>query len=98
MAKDMTSRVLTPFVKASLTKLPLLICVGVFLFHFSVIARYAVNLPNMDDWALVAGDDHPSSVDLEWLYDQHNEHRTTTTKLFVWLQYHLNGWNVRTHL
>jgi hypothetical protein len=80
-----------------LTKLPLLVCIGLFLFHFSVIAKYAVNIPNLDDWALIAGDNHPASFDLPWLYAQHNEHRTATTKLWVWLQFQINGWNVRTH-
>ena len=80
-----------------LLRLPLLACVGLFLFHFFIIQKYAVNIPNMDDWALFAGDNHPASVDLPWLYAQHNEHRTATTKLFVWMQFQLNGWNVRTH-
>ena len=78
--------------------MPLLVCIGLFIFHFSVIRKYAVNLPNWDDWAFFVGDDHPASVDLKWLHAQHNEHRTPTTKLFVWLQYHINGWNIRTHL
>jgi hypothetical protein len=88
----------SPTLKRALTKLPLLVCVGLFLFHFSVIRKYAVNLPNLDDWGMFAGDNHPASADLAWLYAQHSEHRTTTTKLFVWLQFQLNGWNVRTHL
>ena len=41
---------------------------------------------------------HPASVDWTWLYEQANDHRTATTKLFVWLQFQLNGWNLRTHL
>ena len=95
------SGVLVPiwsWLKRGLTKLPLLVCVGLFLFHFSIIRKYAVNLPNMDDWALFEGDNHPASIDLPWLRVQHNEHRTATTKTFVWLQFQLNGWNVRTHL
>lgn len=77
--------------------LPLLVCALVFAFHFSTIARYAVNLPTLDDWALIADHNHPASVDLRWLHKQHNEHRTATTKLWVWLQFQINGWNVRTH-
>lgn len=41
---------------------------------------------------------HPASVDWTWLYEQVNDHRTATTKLFVWLQFQVNGWNLRTHL
>ena len=77
--------------------MPLVVCIAVFIFHFSVLARYTVNLPNLDDWALIADSNHPASLDLRWLHKQHNEHRTATTKLWVSLQYHLNGWNVRTH-
>ncbi len=84
--------------KRGLSTLPLLVCAGLFLFHFSLIRKYAVNLPNADDWDLFSGDNHPASLDLRWLYAQHNEHRTATTQAFVWLQFQLNGWNVRTHL
>src|SRR5262245_11846323 len=83
--------------KGALTKLPLLVCIAVFLFHFNLIRKYAVNIPNQDDWALFAGDNHPASLDLPWLYIEHNEHRTATTKLLVWFQFQLNGWNLRTH-
>ena len=98
LAASGTSAPIWPWLKRASTKLPLLVFVGLFLFHFAIIRKYAVNLPNWDDWAMFAGDNHPASVDLRWLYNQHNEHRTTTTKLFVWLQFQLNGWNVRTHL
>ena len=87
----------SPTLKRALTKLPLLVCVGVFLFHFNVVRKYAVNIPYYDDWAMFAGDSHPASLDLPWLYAQHNEQRTATAKLFVWLQFQLNGWNIRTH-
>lgn len=86
------------WLKRGLSTLPLLVCVGLFLFHLSIIRKYAVNLPNWDDWALFAGDNHPASLDLPWLYLQHNEHRTATTKTSVWLEFQLNGWNIRTHL
>jgi len=91
-------RPLSSTLKHRLSALPLLVCVLLFLFHFSVIRKYAVNIPYMDEWALFSGDNHPASIDLRWLYVQHNEHRTATTKIFVWLQYQINGWNVRTHL
>lgn len=86
------------WLKRGMATLPLLVCIALFLFHFSLIRKYAVNIPNMDDWAMFSGDNHPASLDLPWLYGQHNEHRTSTTKAFVWLQFQLNGWNVRTHL
>lgn len=78
--------------------IPISVCIAVFLFHLSVIRHNAVNVPFWDDWASFQGDDHPASIDLEWLYARHNEHRIATTKIFVWLLFHWNGWNMRTHL
>ena len=40
-------------------------------------------------------DNHPASLDLPWLYEQVNDHRTSTMKLYVWFQFHLDGWNLR---
>ena len=90
--------VLPPAFRVWLSQLPLIVCVVIFLFHFSVIRKYAVNIPNVDDWFLLQGDNHPASLDLKWLHAQHNEHRPGTERIFVWLQFHLNGWNLRTHL
>lgn len=58
-----------------------------------MIHKYAVNVPYWDEWSMFAGDDHPASIDPAWLHAQHNEHRVVTTKILVWLQFHLNGWN-----
>lgn len=66
-----------------------------FLIHFSAVRRNALNLPQGDEWGLIADDNRPSTIDLPWLYQQVNDHRTTTTKLLVWAQYHFDGWNVR---
>ena len=44
----------------------------------------------------MGGGDHPASIDLPWLYEQVNDHRTSTVKIYVWLQYYLDGWNVKT--
>jgi hypothetical protein len=78
--------------------LPIVACLGIFLIHFSIIRKNAVNVPFWDDWAAFGGDNHPASIDWPWLFAQHNEHRMSTTKGFIWLQFHLNGWNVRTQL
>jgi hypothetical protein len=83
--------------KPILLKLPLFLFVGLFLFQFWLVQKHAVNLPHVDEWGLISADNHPASLDLRWLYQQVNDHRTATAKLFVWLQYHLNGWNLRTH-
>src|SRR6266508_5118957 len=79
-----------------LSNVPLLACVVLFLIHFSTIWKYAVNIPAWDDWTLFNGD-HPATLSWQWLFELANEHRTSTTKLFVWLQYRLNYWDLRTH-
>ena len=78
-------------------KLPLVLFAGLFLFQFWLVQKHAVNLPHMDEWGLMYGNNHPAAINLRWLYEQVNDHRTTTTKFFVWLQYHLDGWNLKTH-
>ena len=78
--------------------IPILISTAIFFFHLSVIHRNAINLPFWDDWAAFDGDHHPASVDAAWLFARHNEHRMATLKLFIWAQFQMNGWNVRTHL
>lgn len=79
-----------------ITRLALIACIGVFLYHLNVIRKTSVNIPLWDDWAMFTGN-HPASLDLAWLYEQATDHRTATTKLFVWLQFQVNGWNHRTH-
>jgi hypothetical protein len=78
--------------------IPIFISVAIFFFHLSLIHRNAVNLPYWDDWAAFSGDNHPASVDATWLFARHNEHRMATLKLFIWAQFQVNGWNIRTHL
>jgi hypothetical protein len=99
VAKEITSMVSVALPKLSpvATVTISLVLLSLFGFHFSVVRRNAVNLPHGDEWGLLYGD-HPATLDARWLYEQVNDHRTTTTKLFVWAQYHLDGWNVRTHL
>lgn len=72
------------------------LCVSLFLFHLAVIQRYAVNIPFLDDWAMFSTG-HPS-LSPKWLFAQHNEHRIPLNKIFVWFEFHLNGWNYPFHL
>ena len=74
------------------------ICIGLFLLHFTLLWRYAVNVPYVDDWGMFVGDNHPASIDLPWLYSQHNDHKPAVTRILVWLQFQINGWNVRTQI
>jgi hypothetical protein len=44
------------------TAVPLAASLAIFIFHFSVIAKNAVNIPYFDDWAAFSGADHPASM------------------------------------
>ena len=80
-----------------LTGFALLLCMGLYLFHFYLIAKYAVDVPYHDEWASFEPNQLPSGLSLGGLIAQHNEHRLATTRLLIWLQYHLNGWNLAIH-
>lgn len=76
-----------------------LACVcSLFLFHLVIIYKYAVDIPIIDDWAFFRPE-RPARLSLAWLFDTSNtratatEHVIATTKLFVWMQYQLNGWS-----
>lgn len=71
----------------------ILACIALFLYHGYIVQKYAVNIPYFDDWAFFAGDDHPRSLSWSWLQQQHNEHRMALTRILIWLQFRLNGWN-----
>jgi hypothetical protein len=77
--------------------------VSLFLFHLYIIHKYAVEIPIIDDWALFRPE-RPARLSLSWLLDASNtrpsasEHVIATTKLFVWIQYQLNGWNYTLNL
>ncbi len=67
------------------------------VYHLYIVQKYAVNIPYWDDWAMFTNN-HPASLDWSWLYEQANDHRTTTTKLLAWTLYHVNGWNIKEQL
>jgi hypothetical protein len=66
--------------------------ITLFLFHLFIVYRCAVNIPYLDDWGMFQGGP-PAVLSAGWLLAFVNDHIIATTKLFVWLQYHLNGWN-----
>lgn len=74
-----------------------LACAGLYLFHLYLIWKYAVDVPFMDEWASFEPNQLPAGLSVNGLFAQHNEHRIVTTRLLVWLLFHLNGWNLRTH-
>lgn len=63
-----------------------------FLFHFYLVAKYAVDIPFWDDWSHL-----PVHSNFSWVFAFHNEHRVPVTRLLVLILYHLNGWNIAQH-
>ena len=84
-------------IKLWLTGLALLACIGLYIFHFQLVWRYAVDVPFEDEWASFEANQLPSGLSLSGLIAQHNEHRLATTRFLIWLQYHFNGWNLAIH-
>ena len=85
------------FAKSATVSAPSFV-VFLFLYHLHIIHKYAVNILFWDDWTMFRGS-HPATVSIPWLFDSSfmqataTEHITATTKLFVWMQFQLNGWN-----
>ncbi len=72
----------------------LILCVFI-IWNFYNIYQTAVDLPFWDEWeALNPGrlDEH---LNFSWLFAQHNEHKILWTRLYTWILYHLDGWNLR---
>lgn len=83
--------------EARMNRLALVVCIGVFVYHFAVVWTYAVNVPFFDEWAFFNPDALPAGFSLRWLFALHNEHRMVTTKLVVWALFLLNGWDAALH-
>jgi hypothetical protein len=66
-------------------------------FSLSVDLEYAVDVPFEGEWASFEPSQLPSGLSLGGLIVQHNEHHLVTTRLLIWLQYRLNGWNLAVH-
>ena len=87
----------------SATWIILAFIVSLFLGHLYLIHKYAVEIPIIDDWAMFRPE-RPAKLSMPWLLDSSNtrttptEHIIATEKLFVWLQYQLNGWNYSVNL
>jgi hypothetical protein len=98
---------LTPNSKRSFERLATGIVLSVtaflFLYQLYLIHKYAVEIPYMDDWTMF-GPGRPAKLSVAWLLDASNtrptasEHVIAPTKLLVWMQYHLNGWNFSLNL
>ncbi len=72
----------------------ILFCLGLYLYHFFAVWTYAVDIPFWDEWEMLRPDALSSNLNIPWLFAQHNEHRIVTDKLFIWLLYHWNNWDI----
>jgi hypothetical protein len=62
-----------------------------YLYHFSVILKHAVNIPFWDEWEYFNPDALPAGFTWHWLFKFHNEHRIVLTKLLAWFNLKLFG-------
>ena len=93
MLDDVVARFDSPEAKR---KLGFLVYIVFFAFAWrtwSILWRFAVDVPFWDEWSLVSGIGRPFSLD--WILGTHNEHRLALTRLTGWLQYYVDGLNVR---
>ena len=76
-----------------LSLLPVALIVG-------CIAHYGVNVPLADDWALapLASDAAHHKVQINQLFQQHNEHRVFLLKLFVASAARMSHWDLRVQM
>jgi hypothetical protein len=72
----------------------LLLTVGLFAAHFMLVAKYAVNIPYLDEWEALTPGHLDSGVSLHWLFQQHNEHRIMPTKILTAALYWWDGWDI----
>jgi hypothetical protein len=68
-----------------------LLVICLYLYHFSIIKKYAVNVPYWDEWEYFKPEALPSGLTLHWLFKFHNEHRIVFTKLLAWLNLKILG-------
>ena len=72
------------FRKASLPLCWALVTI-LYLYHFSIIRHYAVDVPYWDEWEYFKPEALPAGLTWQWLFEFHNEHRIVFTKLLAWL-------------
>ena len=58
------------------------------------ILTYGVDVPFWDEWEYLRANEFPAGFRWAWLWEQHNEHRIVTTKLWTLAFLHLTNWNL----
>lgn len=69
---------------------------GLFiLWNFYNICQTAVDVPYWDEWEALNPGHLDSKLNLDWIFSFHNEHKIIWTRLFTWIMYHIDGWNLK---
>jgi hypothetical protein len=71
---------------------------AVALAHLSVVLRYAVDVPFLDEWQYFEPNGLSEELDWGWVLHQHIDHRIVPTHLLAWLLYRINGLDWITHV
>jgi hypothetical protein len=79
-------------VPLKLRRLPIILCLSLFVVHLIYLIKFGVDIPFLDEWNMV-----PGAWSWSWLFGWNNEHRHVLTKLVIWLLYHINGWNLKSN-
>ncbi|MFA6030408.1 MAG: hypothetical protein WC969_11180 [Elusimicrobiota bacterium] len=64
---------------------------ALYLYHGSVLARTAVDVPVMDEWTYLDPGALPAGLTLRWLLTPLNEHMNVPARLLVWGLHALGG-------
>jgi hypothetical protein len=68
-----------------------------FVLHFILVWKHAVDIPVWDEWRMLNPSQLPSGSIIPAMTEPHNEHRLVTTDVLVWGLFYLNGWNAVSH-
>lgn len=68
-----------------------LVFAGIYLYQFSLIVKYAVDAPYLDEWIFFEPNALPQGLTWRWLFDFYVTHRIVPTKLIAWLNLKLFG-------
>jgi hypothetical protein len=75
----------------------LLICLSLYLLHFTSLLKNSVNIPFWDEWEAITPGGLLAEPSLAQILLLQNEHRIVTTKVLTLLLYEIDGWNLVTH-
>jgi hypothetical protein len=70
----------------------------VLFYQLFIVLKYNIPVPYWDEWEFLLASAFPEELNLQWLFQPHNEHMIVFTRLQHWTSYKLQGWNFRTLL